>query len=181
MWRDQVNYFTRQIIKCFLSLFFSLGRGKKGNGGEDLYRIQEWYSWKTIFLKLILCQNVFCKRSTNAMYLKQKLIRTYFHMWLCILPLRGQTWFLFFYIGHQPNSVTTVLLHYEVVSSFWRNRCIVGVAFLFVFLFSFSLMWSLTAPCCLKIISSYIKDCILRSCKPWLHNRCAIACFIFKS
>lgn len=85
--------------------FFSLGRGKKG---KDLCRIQEWYSQK-IFLKLILCQNVFFKRSTHAMYLKQKLIRTYFHMWLCILPLRGQTWFLFFGIGHQPNSVTTVL------------------------------------------------------------------------
>lgn len=91
--------------------------------------------------------------------------------------------FFFFFLGivHQPISVTTVLLHYEIDSSFWRNRCIVGVAFPLVFLFSFSLMWSSTAPCCLKIILSHIKDCTLRSLKPWLHGRCAIACFIFKS
>lgn len=44
---------------------------------------------------MILCQNVFCKRSTHEMY-REKAIRTYFHMWLCILPLRGQTWFLLF-------------------------------------------------------------------------------------
>lgn len=50
---------------------------------------------KKCFFKLILCQIVFCNCSTDIMYLRQKLIRTYFHMWLCILPPRGQTWFLF--------------------------------------------------------------------------------------
>lgn len=133
MWRDQVNYFTRQIIKCFFLfsffLFFFFGSGQEGEWREGSVQDPGVIFMKKIFLKLILCQNVFCKRSTHAMYLKQELIRTYFHMWLCILPLRGQTWFLFFGIGHQPNSVTTVLLHYEVVSSFWRNHCIVGLHF----------------------------------------------------
>lgn len=103
MWRDQVNYFTRQIIKCFF--FFLWAGARRGR----IYAGSSSDIHKKIFLKLILCQNVFFKHSTHAMYLKQKLIRTYFHMWLCILPLRGQTWFLFFGIGHQPNSVTTVL------------------------------------------------------------------------
>lgn len=108
MWRDQVNYFTRQIIKCFFFLFslflFFFGQGQKGEWWGGSVQDPGVIFMKKIFLKLILCQNVFCKCSTHAMYLKQKLIRTYFHMWLCILPLRGQTWFLFvFGIGHQPS------------------------------------------------------------------------------
>ena len=99
MWRDQVNYFTRQIIKsqCFLSFFLWSGVW----WGKEWKRNQ----WKKLqkkkkkFFKLILCQIVFCKRATHAMYLEQKLIWTYFHMWLCILPLSGQTWFLFFFFS----------------------------------------------------------------------------------
>lgn len=101
MWRDQVNYFTRLIIKsqCFPSFFFfSLVRGKGGGWWEGSIQdpVVKFTKKKKKFFKLILCQIVFCKRATHAMYLEQKLIWTYFHMWLCILPLSGQTWFLFF-------------------------------------------------------------------------------------
>lgn len=95
MWRDQVNYFTRQIIKsqCFLSFF---GQGQKRGTMGRICTGSRSDILKKIFFKLILCQNVFCKCSTHAMYVRQKkLIRTYFHMWFCILPLGGQTWFLF--------------------------------------------------------------------------------------
>lgn len=80
MWRDQVNYFTRQIIKsqCFLSFFLWEG-AKRGMMGRICAGSRSDIL-KKIFFKLILCQNVFCKCSTHAMYLKQKLIRTYFHM-----------------------------------------------------------------------------------------------------
>lgn len=96
MWGDQVNYFTRQIIKsqCFLSFFLWAG-AKRGMMGRICAGSRSDIL-KKIFFKLILCQNVFCKCSTHAMYVRQKLIRTYFHMWFCILPLGGQTWFLFF-------------------------------------------------------------------------------------
>lgn len=112
-----------------------------------------------LFCKLIMCQNVFCKSSTHAMYLKKKKKGTYFHMWLCILPLEGQTWspcfvFVFFISG----SVHTVLLHSETVSWFWRNLFLVKVVFLFEILCSLSLTWSSTAPCCLKIILPRIRD-----------------------
>lgn len=174
MWRDQVNYFTRQIIKWFFFLWAGARRGRICTGSRsDIH--------KKIFLKLILCQNVFFKRSTHAMYLKQNWSEPIFICDFVFCHSEGRLDSFFLVLVINPTLLLQCFLHYEVVSSFWRNHCIVGVAFLFVFLFSFSLMWSFTAPCCLKIILSHIKDCILRSFKPWLHDRCAIACFIFKS
>lgn len=116
MWRDQVNYFTRLIIKsqCFPSFFFfSLVRGKGGGWWEGSIQdpVVKFTKKKKKFFKLILCQIVFCKRATHAMYLEQKLIWTYFHMWLCILPLSGQTWFLFFFFSRYCSS--THLCYYS--------------------------------------------------------------------
>lgn len=155
MWRDQVNYFTRQIIKsqCFLSFFLWEG-AKRGMMGRICAGSRSDIL-KKIFFKLILCQNVFCKCSTHAMYLKQKLIRTYFHMWFCILPLGGQTWFLFFFFFVLFINLTLLLQCFYIMKLYPHFEGIVGVAFLFVVLFSLPLMWSSTAPCCLKIILAY--------------------------
>lgn len=62
-----------QMFFFFLFVFLWAGarRGRICTGSRS--DIQE-----KIFLKLILCQNVFCKRSTHAMYLKTKIDQNLF-------------------------------------------------------------------------------------------------------
>lgn len=137
-------------LKIFLSFFsfLLLERGSLGGWDGSVSDPVVIQFLLKIFFRLIPCQNVFCKCLTEAIYLEQKLIRTYFHMWLCILPLSGQTWFLF--IVRQPDPVTAVLLHYETQSSFWRPLCLKGLHFCLRWCFSFPPLWSSTAPCCLE-------------------------------
>lgn len=164
----------------FLSFFLSFGRGMKGNGGKDLYRIYEWYSQKkkkfSVPNRVLQTLN---KHSVSKTKFDQNLfsyVTLYFTShWAELIPF-------FWYCS------STQICYYSAFT-FWNCililkeplYCIVGVAFLFVFYFSFYLMWSSTAPCCPNIIFSHIKNCILRSFKPWLHDRCAKACFIFQS
>lgn len=144
-----MNYFTGQIIKfqfCLL-LWEGAARGDwEGSVSDPVVKFL-----LKLFFRLILCQNVFCKCLTEAIYLEQKLIWTYFHMWLCILPLWGQTWFLFY-------CSSTQLCYYSAFT-LWNSvlilkepLCFQGLHFCLCWCFPFSL-WSSTAPCCLENVS----------------------------
>lgn len=145
MWRDQANYFAGQFIKSHFLNWFCAKMSFANTQQPQCILNRNWS--EPIFISdFVFCHSVGRLDS-----------------------------FFFFFIVHQPNSVTTVLLHFGSESSFWRNHCIERDGFLLLFSFS---LWSSTAPCCLKNISTCIKDCILRSFNLWLNARCAIACFI---
>lgn len=70
-----------------------------------------------LFCKLIMCQNVFCKSSTHAMYLKKKKKEPIFICDFVFCHSKGRLdppCFVFvFFIS---SSVPTLLLHFEIVS-----------------------------------------------------------------
>lgn len=137
-------------LKCFLFFFFLLlKRGSLGGWDGSVSDPVVIKFLLKIFFRLIPCQNVFCKCLTEAIYLEQKLIRTYFHMWLCILPLCGQTWFLFYRSSTRPCYCSAFTL-WNSVLILKRPLCFKGLHFCLRWCFSFPPLWSSTAPCCLE-------------------------------
>lgn len=150
MWRDQVNYFTRQIIKsqCFLFFFFlSLGRGKKGTAGEDLSRIPCWSFTKRYFLNWLCAKMSFA--NIQCIKTNKKRSETIFICDFVLCPLEGTLYSSFLFCFAFLLYCSLDWLCSDSAFRFWRNHCFAGVWFVFPILFSFPLIWSSTAPCCL--------------------------------
>lgn len=70
------------------------------------------------FLLLILCQNIFCKISTRNVSETEIDQNLFSYVTLYFAAQRANMIPFFSGNEHQSNSVTTVLLHYIIVSSF---------------------------------------------------------------
>lgn len=121
MWRDQLNYFTRQIIKsqCFYFYFYFFGL-EQGAGiyiGSSSNFSKKSFNWLCAKMSFANLQHTQCILNRNWS-------EPIFICDFVFCHSEGRLDSCSFGIVHQPNSVTTVLLHYEIESSLCCTSCI---------------------------------------------------------